>query len=130
MTSDLAERYGTHRRGRRTAIVVASVVVAAAFLGWLAWATWFHSNPAVESDLATYKVVDQHEASAVVDVVLADDARDPSCRLRALAEDHSVVGELAFTPTDGRNTVSVRTERVANPVDLLGCSAEGQPRPQ
>ena len=85
---------------------------------------------AVESDLATYKVVDQHEASAVVDVVLADDARDPSRLLRALAEDHSVVGELAFTPTDGRNTVSVRTERIANSVDLLGCTAEGQPRPQ
>ncbi|RYP88249.1 DUF4307 domain-containing protein [Nocardioides guangzhouensis] len=130
MTSDLAERYGTHRRGRRTALVAVSVVVAVAFLSWLAWATWFHSNPAVESDLATYKIVGQHEASAVVDVVLGDEAQDPSCRLRALAEDHSVVGELAFAPTDGRNTVSVRTERVANSVELLGCTADGQPRPQ
>ena len=130
MTSDLAERYGTHRRGRRTAIVAVAVVVAVAFLSWLAWATWFHSTPAVTSELATYRVVDQHEASAVIDVVLADDAQDPSCRLRALAEDHNVVGELAFTPKDGRNAVSVRTERAANSVELLGCTAEGQPRPQ
>jgi hypothetical protein len=130
VTSDLAERYGTHRRGRRQALVAVSIVVALAFLGWLAWATWFHSNPAVKSDLSTYRIVDAHEVSAVVDVTLADDAQDPSCRVRALAEDHNVVGELAFTPTDGRNTVRVRTERSATSVDLLGCTAEGQPRPQ
>ena len=127
MSIDLAERYGTARPWRRTAFVAAAAVLVLAFLGWLAWATWFHANPAVESQLSTYKIVDQHEATAVVAVSLKDGA-DASCRVRALAQDHSVVGEMSFTPQDGDNAVSVRTERIATSVDLVGCTADGQPR--
>ena len=127
VSADLAERYGTRRTWRRTALVAGASVIAAGFLGWLAWATWFHANPAVESELSTFRIVDQHEAGAVIDVSLADDT-EASCRVRALAQDHSVVGELSFTPRDGRNTVSVRTERIATSVDLVGCTAKGQPR--
>ena len=104
-----------------------ATVLAVAFLGWLAWATWFHATPAVESELVTFRVVDQHEANAVIEVSLADDAQ-ASCRVRALAEDHTVVGEMSFTPRDGSNAVSLRTERLATSVDLVGCTAEGQPR--
>ena len=53
-----------------------------------------------------------------------------SCTLRAFAEDHSTVGELAFEPVDGRNEVTLRTERRATSVTLLGCTAPGQPRPR
>jgi hypothetical protein len=127
VSSDLAERYGTERPWRRTAIVALAAVLVLAFLGWLAWATWFHANPAVESELSTYKVVDQHEATAVVAVSLHD-GTDASCRVRALAQDHTVVGEMSFTPRDGDNAVSVRTERLATSVDLVGCTADGQPR--
>ena len=38
-------------------------------------------------------------------------------------------GDL-FTPVDGRNEVSLRTEREATSVAELGCTAEGQSRPQ
>ena len=127
MSADLAERYGTDRPWRRTAVVAVAALLVLAFLGWLAWATWFHANPSVESQLSTYKIVDQHEATAVVAVSL-DEGTDASCRVRALAQDHSVVGELSFTPTDGDNEVSVRTERIATSVDLVGCTADGQPR--
>ncbi len=127
VSADLAERYGTRRPGRRTALVAGATVLAVGFLGWLAWATWFHANPSVESELSTYRIVDQHEAGAVIDVSLAD-GTEASCRVRALARDHSVVGELSFTPRDGSNAVSVRTERIATTVDLVGCTAEGQPR--
>jgi hypothetical protein len=127
VSADLAERYGTDRPGRRTAFVAVAALLAAAFLGWLAWATWFHANPAVESQLSSYRIVDQHEATAEIEVSF-DDAADVSCRVRALAEDHTVVGELTFTPRDGSNTVSVRTERVATSVELVGCTADGQPR--
>ena len=127
VSADLAERYGTEQPWRRTALLAAAAVLVLAFLGWLAWATWFHANPAVESQLSTYKIVDQHEATAVVAVSLKDGA-DASCRVRALAQDHSVVGELSFTPKDGDNAVSVRTERIATSVDLVGCTADGQPR--
>ena len=51
--------------------------------------------------------------------------------LRAYAEDHTVVGELSFTPErSGRTDQTVRTERRATSVELMGCTAEGQNRPR
>ena len=44
--------------------------------------------------------------------------------------DHTTVGEVAFTPTDGLNEVVVRTERRATTVEKLGCTAPGQNRPR
>ena len=69
-------------------------------------------------------MVDDGSASAVVTVSLDDDVV-ASCRIRAFAEDHTTVGELAFEPVDGRNEVTVRTERRATSVTLLGCTAAG-----
>ena len=127
--SDLAARYGAPAPWRRTALVVGMVVLGVVFLGWVAWVAWSHGTPAVESDLAGYDVVDEHTATAVVEVSLDDGVR-ASCRVRALSEDHSTVGELAFTPTDGRNEVEVRTERRATAVELVGCTTPDEPRPR
>jgi hypothetical protein len=129
-TTDLADRYGRPSPRRRQALVAACVAVAAAFLGWLGWTIWEQSTPAVQSNLVGYEVVDDHEATAKVDAAVADDASDVRCTLRAYAEDHTVVGEKLFTPDDGRNTISVRTERLATSVELLGCTADGQNRPR
>lgn len=128
-TVDLGDRYG-RRASRRPLAITLTVLLAAAFLGWLAWATWFHATPAVRSEFISFKVHDEHRVTAVVDVDLDDEARDAECVLRVLAEDHSVVGELPFEPVDGRNTEEIRTEREATSVTLVGCTAKGQPRPQ
>ena len=130
VTTDLASRYGAPRRGRSLAVIGLVALVAIAFLAWLAWAMVFHASPPVRSEFVASKVVGPHEVQAVVDVALHDDAEDPSCRVRALAADHIVVGELAFTPVDGRNEVVIQTERLATAVEVIGCTAEGQPRPQ
>ncbi len=127
MTTDLAARYGTSSPWRRRAAIAGVVVLVAAFAGWLAWATLFHASPAVESELTGYEVHDDNRASATVTVSLEEDVV-ASCTLRAYAEDHSTVGELAFEPVEGRNEVTVRTERRATSVTLLGCTAPGQPR--
>ena len=127
--TDLADRYGAPSPVRRRVLVGVVAVVAALFLGWLAWTAVFHATPAVESELTSYDVVDDGSASAVVTVALADDVV-ASCRIRAFAEDHTTVGELAFEPVDGRNEVTLRTERRATSVTLLGCTAPGQPRPR
>ncbi len=127
--SDLAARYGTPSPLRRRVTVLLVVVLAAASLGWLGWTALFHATPPVESTLSSYEIVSDNEVTAVVQVSLADDTV-ASCRLRALAEDHSTVGELAFEPVDGANQVTVRTERRATSVPLLGCTAPGQPRPR
>jgi hypothetical protein len=127
--TDLADRYGVPSPVRRRVLVVAVVLVAAVFLGWLAWTALFHASPSVESELTSYDVVDDGSAAAVVSVSLADGVV-ASCRIRAFADDHTTVGELAFEPVDGRNEVTLRTERRATSVTLLGCTAPGQPRPR
>lgn len=129
MTTDLADRYGAPSRWRRPATIGIAVALAVVSLGWLGWAVWFHSTPAVTSSLVTFDVTSDHETRVRLDVDLGDDV-EASCRLRAFAEDHTTVGELAFTPVDGNNEVVIRTERRATTVEKLGCTAPGQPRPR
>ncbi|WP_167288655.1 DUF4307 domain-containing protein [Nocardioides seonyuensis] len=133
MTTDLAQRYGAPSPWRRRTGLGLAVVVAVVGLGWLAWAAWFHSTPSVESELVGFNVESDHATSATVHVDLSDDladSEDATCRLRAYAEDHTMVGELAFTPVDGVNEVVVRTERGATTVEGVGCTAPGQDRPR
>ena len=130
MTSaDLGDRYGAPTRWRRPALLTAVAVLAVVFLAWLAWAAWFHGTPAVQSELVGYEVVDDHRTDAVVEVAVGDGVT-PSCQVKAYAEDHTIVGELAFAGVDGRNDVVVRTERRATSLELVGCTAEGQNRPR
>ncbi|CAI9407550.1 hypothetical protein HIDPHFAB_04805 [Nocardioides sp. T2.26MG-1] len=130
-TTDLADRYGAPAPWRRKALLVASVALAAAFLGWLGWTVWAQSTPEVESAMIGYDLVGEHEATATVHIDLADDDVEATCLLRAYAKDHSVVGELSFTPTgSGRTEQTVRTERRATSVELIGCTAPGQNRPR
>ena len=132
-TDTLAERYGAASPWRRRVLVAVTGVLAVAFLGWLAWTVWSHSTPQVTSELETFSITDDHSATAVVVLRLADDDVEATCTLRAVAEDHSVVGELAFTPDPaaGRRQVQeIRTERRATSVESLGCTAPGQERPR
>lgn len=129
MTTDLTERYGAPARWRRPAAVGLAVVLAVVGLTWLAWTAWFHGSPDVRSEVVTFEVTSDHEVEARVDVQLGDDV-EASCRVRALAEDKTAVGELAFTPVDGANEVVIRTERRATSVEKLGCTSADQPRPR
>ena len=127
-STDLADRYGAPSPWGRGVLIGVVVVVAAAFLGWLGWTIWEQSTPDARSQLVGYDVVDEHAATATVDVRLRSDDVVATCRLRAYAEDHSVVGEKTFAPEDGRNEVAVRTERKATSVELLGCTTPDQRR--
>ncbi len=129
MTTDLSERYGApSSSGRRIALATVGVVVLA-FAGWLAWTALFHATPAVSSEIGGWEVVDDGTVETTVSVAL-EEGVVASCTLRAYAEDHSTVGEVAFEPVDGRNAVTLRTERRATSVTLIGCTAPGQPRPR
>ena len=131
---DLADRYGAPSPSRRRLVVAGATLVVVAFLGWLLWATLFHASPSVSSELTGFDVVDDHTAVARVQVKLsdADDGAemDASCRITAYAEDHTVVGDLAWVPQHGLQDVDIRTERRATSLELVGCTAEGQPRPR
>ncbi len=93
---------------------------------WTVWVVWIKSNPVISSTLATWEVVDDHSAVASVRVTLDDDVRDPSCLIRATAEDHVTVGDLTFTPVAGNNEVTIRTERMATSVDLVAAPPRGR----
>jgi len=129
VTTDLADRYGAPARWRRPVTITLAVALAVVGLGWLGWTAWFHSTPAATSELVTFEVTSDYEVAARLDVQL-DDGVDASCRLRALAEDKTAVGELEFSPVAGPNEVVIRTERRATSVEKLGCTAADQPRPR
>lgn len=126
--AELADRYGTPSPVRRVVVVVATVALAAVFLGWLAWAAFFHSTPAAESRVIGFdKDPGPHSVDVTVHVEL-DGVDEAECLVRAISVDKSVVGELPFTGTQGQQVVTVRTERKATSVEMVGCRAEGQQR--
>jgi hypothetical protein len=129
----LRERYGAPAPWRRRVVIIAVVVLAAVFLGWLAWAIYAHATPKVTSELESFTVVDDHSVTAVLVVILDSTDVKASCTLRAYAADHTTVGELTFTPDPGqgrRQTETIRTERRATSVENIGCTAPGQDRPR
>lgn len=129
VTTDLADRYGSPAPWRRPVTIAFAAALAAVGLTWLAWVAWFHGTPEVQSELVRFEVTSDHETSARLSVDLGDGV-EASCRLRAYAEDHTTVGELAFSPVDGDNDVVIRTERRATTVEKIGCTAPGQARPR
>ena len=127
------DRYGAPAPWRRRALIAASVAVLLAFGGWLVWATVNEATPDVESELIRFETVDQHSSTAEVRVDFGSDDVVATCKLRAYAEDHTVVGELSFTaePDEGtRYELTVRTERLAYSVELVGCTTPDQARPR
>ena len=133
-TDPVADRYGTPSPLRRRAIIVGSGVVGVLALAWLAWAAWFQGTPEVQSSLRSFEVVDTHTVTADVAVKPRSDEVSASCLVRAFSEDHSVVGELNFKVSGVSGTtqqqVTLRTEREATSVELVGCTAPGQSRPR
>jgi len=132
MSAALPERYGSPSRGARRAVVIGSGLLGVVALAWLAWVTFVHATPQASSALVSWSTVDDHEVAVRIDVRLADgvDPSQATCTVRAVAEDHTVVGEARFTPVDGVNQVSVRTERRATSAESLGCTTPDQSRPR
>jgi len=128
----LADRYGRPAPWRRTAVLVGSGILGLLAVTWLAWSTLFHASPEVSSEIVGWEVVDDHAITAQIDVVLRGDGEDldATCQVRAIAADHTVVGEASFVPEDGRNEVEVRTERRATAVESVGCTTPDQRRPR
>jgi hypothetical protein len=129
----LEERYGVARPWRRGALVGGCAVLVLVFGGWVAWTVFEHATPSVTSELETFSVDDDHTATAVLVVSLDSADVRATCTLRALAVDHSTVGELTFTPDPAqgqRQVQTIRTERRATSVTSLGCTAPGQDQPR
>jgi hypothetical protein len=130
----MSDRYGADSPARRRMVVIASGVVGLVALSWLAWVVWFQSTPDVQSALRSFEVVDSHAVTASVTVKPHDADVVATCLVRAVGRDRSVVGELTFrvTGVEGtvRRDVTVRTEREATSVEMVGCTTKDQARPR
>ena len=123
----LSERYGAPPAWQRRTLIVVVTTLVLAFAVWLAWTTWDHSRSEVHSTMPTWDAVDDHAVVAHATVWLAPGATSPTCRVQARADDHTIVGEVQFTPVQGSQSIRIRTERAATSVEWLGCTADGQP---
>ncbi len=133
--TDLAQRYGAPGRVRRSLLIGMGAAIGTAAMAWLVWAMLSYARPLTSSEQIAFDVVDQHTAEATVTVVRRNAEVKASCLLRALAADHSIVGELSFPvgpsqPATTTLTKTVRTEREATSVFMVGCVANGQTRPR
>jgi hypothetical protein len=122
----IAQRYAAQPSAWHRLFLAVGLALLLLLAGWFVWAVWVHSTPKVTSNLATFEVVDEHTVTARLEVALSSGAENARCLLRAYAEDHTVVGDASFTPVDGTNEVTIRTEREATSVEKIGCTAEGQ----
>jgi len=132
--TDLAERYGAPPRGRRPLLLALVAVLVVAAAAWLVWVIAFHGRPEVTSQMVGFTAT-EHRANAQFTVVRRSADVSASCLLRAYASDHSIVGELAVPvgadrPSTSTVRSSLRTERLATAVDLVGCTAPGQRQPR
>lgn len=131
---DVSTRYGRPNRTTRGIIAAVTILLVSMSLVWLAWAAWFQGTPDVQSQLQGFDIVDDHNTQARIMVKLDNPDIKAHCLIQALAEDHSVVGEvnLKVTGTEGRmvHTVDIRTERPTNAVELVGCTTDRQKRPR
>ena len=127
----LVDRYGRPSLVRRRALVALVGVVALAGLVWLGWVVVFAGTPPVTSQLVGYRVDGEHAATGTFRVVRRDEAVRASCDLRALSVDRSIVGQTSVPVTSGPPTqlldATLRTERRADSVQLLGCNTDDRP---
>jgi hypothetical protein len=115
-------------------VVLGAVVALGLGLAWVLWVVLFHSRPQVTSEMVGFHVQGQHAVNVHYAVVRRTAAVRASCLLRAYADDHTVVGELVVPVGTGTTTrtlaSTMRTERRATTVDLVGCTAPGQHDPR
>ena len=124
----MRERYGTKSPRRRLVIVVATTVLAMVFLAWVAWVAIFHGNPAIDSEVSSFKPVSAHRIDVRLDTRFRNDSIRGACLVRATARDHSIVGELNLTASQiraaGGQWIPIRTERRATTAEVVRCSED------
>ena len=134
MVTDLADRYGTTSTQQRWTVLGVGGTALLVVLAFVIWSFVDQADPEVRSRLTGYDVVSPHEATGDLTVVRASEGVVATCLLRALAADHSVVGEstqeVGSGPVEQALRVTVRTEREAVTVVSEGCTTADQQRPR
>jgi Domain of unknown function (DUF4307) len=94
--SDAAERLRLRYPPPRVprSLVIGAVAVGTGIgLVWLVWAALFHASPPVSGQMSGFQVVSDTEIVVTLTVDRPDPAQPVVCRVLALGEDYSPVGE-------------------------------------
>ncbi|MCX6397932.1 MAG: DUF4307 domain-containing protein [Propionibacteriales bacterium] len=126
--SDLQQRYGTTSPTRRRTLVVVSSLVAALFLGWLAWVIVDQSDPAARVEVSAYEVLDDQSVRIRIQAKFRDDQVQGSCTFGTTAESHSPAGDTTLSFDEiraaGNSWVVIRTLERATTVEKKSCTTD------
>ena len=119
------ERYGAAKATRWPAI---ALVVAILGIGWLMWSALYHSNPPLRSQLVSFTITNDREASVRYFIERTDSQQIVVCTLIARDYDKNIVGQIDQEISAGKSKVElvavVPTRSESVNADVSSCRAK------
>ena len=119
------ERYGAAKATRWPAI---ALVVAILGIGWLMWSALYHSNPPLRSQLVSFTITNDREASVRYFIERTDSQQIVVCTLIARDYDKNIVGQIDQEIGAGKSKVElvtvVPTRSESVNADVSSCRAK------
>ena len=121
---DYEARYGASKGVKWPAV---AVVVAILGIGWLMWTALYHSNPPLRSQLVSFTIQSDREASVRYFIERSDSQQVVICTLIARDFDKNIVGQIDQEIGAGKAKVelvtAVPTRSEAVNADVSSCRA-------
>ena len=122
---DYEERYGAAKATRWPAI---ALVVAILGVGWLMWSALYHSNPPLRSQLVSFTITNDREATVRYFIERSDSQQVVVCTLIARDYDKNIVGQIDQEIGAGKSKVElvtvVPTRSESVNADVSSCRAK------
>ena len=119
------ERYGAAKATRWPAI---ALVIAILGIGWLMWSALYHSNPPLRSQLVSFTITNDREASVRYFIERTDSQQIVVCTLIARDYDKNIVGQIDQEIGAGKSKVElvavVPTRSESVNADVSSCRAK------
>ena len=122
----LMQRYGIKPAGNKRYLLTGSLILIVA--SWFIWSGYNAANPAIRSDLISFKNVDDQSISITYSIQVRNTNIDHSCSLIARDFDKNTVGEIsdlmpAGSLSAGKNqrTIVISTRLPAVNAGISGC---------
>ena len=119
------ERYGAAKATRWPAI---ALVVAILGIGWLMWSALYHSNPPLRSQLVSFTITNDREATVRYFIERGDSQQVVVCTLIARDYDKNIVGQIDQEIGAGKSKVElvtvVPTRSESVNADVSSCRAK------
>ena len=100
------ERYGTPKATRWPVI---ALVVGVLGVSWLLWTALYHSNPPLRSQLVSFTITNDREASVRYFIERTDSQQPVICTLIARDYDKNIVGQIDQEIGAGKSKVELVT---------------------